>query len=136
MRIKIKLFALIMFTALLLQGCSVKARIKEADKRFAIGEYFAAGDLYRKVYPRIPLKQKPLRARIAFQQGECYKNINVNYRAEMAYLNSIRNLHSDSTVYLHYAQVLQRGGKYAEAIKNYSLYLKKDSGNLLAKNGL
>ncbi|MFZ4725353.1 MAG: OmpA family protein [Paludibacter sp.] len=136
MRIKIKLFALIMFSALLLQGCSVKARIKEADKRYAIGEYFAAGDLYRKVYPRIPLKQKPLRARIAFQQGECYKNINVNYRAEMAYLNSIRNFHTDSTVYLHYAQVLQRGGKYGEAIKNYTLYLKKDTANELAKNGL
>ena len=135
MRIKISLFAFILLAALMMQGCSLKARIKNADKRFAIGEYFAAGDLYKKVYGNIPSKQKPLRARVAFQQGECYRLIN-NNRAEQAYSNAIRYIYSDSIVFLHYAQVLQRLGKYGEAIKNYSIYLKKDSASQLAKTGL
>jgi peptidoglycan-associated lipoprotein len=121
--------------AILLQGCSLKARIKRADKRYTIGEYYAAGDLYKKIYSKIPFKQKPLRARIAFQQGECYRLINSN-KADQAYRNAIRYNYTDTIVFLNYAQVLQRQGKYGEAIKNYSVYLKKDSTSQLALAGL
>jgi peptidoglycan-associated lipoprotein len=135
MRTKLSTFLVLLFAVLLLQGCSLKSRIKNADKRFAIGEYYAAGNLYKKIYYKVPYKDKPLRARIAFQQGECNRLINSN-RAVQAYANSIRSLYSDSIVFLRYAQVLQRAGRYDDAIKNYTLYLKKDSTNLLAKNGL
>lgn len=135
LQIKPSLFIVFMLAAFLLQSCSLKSRIKKADKRFEIGEYYAAGDMYKKVYGRVPSKDKPLRARIAFQQGECIRLIN-NPRAEQAYTNAIRYKYQDSIVYLRYAQVLQRNGKYAEAIKNYSIYLIKDSTSMVAKNGV
>ena len=135
LQIKPSSFIIILLAAILLQSCSLKSRIKKADKRFEIGEYYAAGDMYKRVYGLIPSKDKPLRARISFQQAESNRLIN-NTRAEQAYINAIRYKYQDSIVYLRYAQVLQRNGKYAEAIKNYSIYLKKDSTSSLAKNGL
>lgn len=133
---RVKIYILSVFVAtILFQGCSLKSRIKNADKRFSQGEYFEAGNLYKYVYGNVPTNQKPLRARIAFQQGECYRLIN-NIRAEQPFMNAIRNKYADSIVYLRYAQVLQRNGKYGEALKNYSVYLKKDSSSLLAKNGI
>jgi len=135
LQIKQSTFIIFLLTAILLQSCSIKSRIKKADKRFEIGEYYAAGDMYKKVYGKISSTDKPLKARIAFQQGESNRIIN-NPRAEQGYSNAIRYKHQDSIVYLRYAQVLQRNGKYAEAIKNYSIYLTKDSLSTLAKNGL
>jgi len=135
MRLKLSSFVFVLFAIFLLQGCSVKARIKKADKRFAIGEYYAAGELYRRVYGSISSKDKPLRARISFQQGECYRLINYN-RAERSYSNAIRYNYSDSIAFLRYAQILQRNGKYAEAAINYSIYLQKNSNDTVAKNGL
>ena len=134
MRVKISYFVFVLLAITLFQSCSLKSRIKKADKIFAQGEYFAAGDLYKGVYVQVPSKDKPLRARIAFNQAECYRLLN-NPRAEQAYVNAIRNKYADTLVYLCYAQVLQRNGKYGDASKNYAIYLKKDSTNLFAKNG-
>lgn len=135
MRVKFSSLVLVFLAATLLQGCSLKSRIKKADKTFARGEYFSAGDLYKNVFIQVPSNDKPLRARIAFNQAECYCLLN-NPRAEQAYINAIRNKYADTLVYLRYAQVLQRIGKYGDALKNYNIYLKKDSTSLLAKNGV
>ena len=135
MRLKISYFIFILLAATLLQGCSLKARIKKADKTYAQGEYYVAGELYKRVYGQIPSTEKTLKGRIAFQQAECYRYLN-NSRAEQAYINAIRYKYPDSIVFLRYAQVLQRIGKYGDAAANYNIYLKKDSASLLAKNGV
>ena len=83
LQIKPSSFIIYLLAAILLQSCSLKSRIKKADKRFEIGEYYAAGDIYKKVYGLVSSKDKPLRARIAFQQGESNRLIN-NSRAEQA----------------------------------------------------
>ena len=134
MRLK---FPIIFFLiiAILLQGCGIGARIKKADKRFDIGEYYVAGELYKNIYPNLTIKEKSLRGKIAYRQAECFRLTNQG-RAEQAYLNAIRNNYSDSIVLLRYAQVLQQNGKYAEAAKYYDLFLKKDSSNVMAVNGL
>jgi peptidoglycan-associated lipoprotein len=120
-----------------LSGCGINARIKKADQRYEIGEYFVAANLYKGIYSTLSLKEKPLKAKMAFRQGECYRLTNQGLgKAELAYANAIRYNYSDSTVLLHYAMVLQKSGKYAEAAKYYNLYLKKDSTNLVAQNGL
>lgn len=116
-------------------SCGVKARIKKADKRYAIGEYYAAGEIYRGTYKQVKVKNKPLRAYVAFQQGECYRYIN-NPRAITAYQNAIRNRYPDSTVYLHYAQVLHYQGKYPEAQKQYKIYLQSHPDDYVAQSGL
>ncbi|MDD4993130.1 MAG: OmpA family protein [Paludibacter sp.] len=135
MRQKLSYFIFLIIAATLLQSCSIKARIKAADKRYDIGEYFVAADLYKRIFSKIPLKDKPTRSHVAFRQAECYRFINSS-RAEQAYNNAIRNLYSDSIVYLRLAQVQQRQGKYGDARKNYGIYLQKDSVSLLAKNGI
>ena len=99
-----------------LSSCSINARIKKADRKYAIGEYYEAGEMYRQIYRRIPSKDKRLRAHVAFQQGESYRILN-NSRAASAYKNAIKYHYPDSIMYLHYAQVLQYQGKYKDAIK-------------------
>ena len=134
--LKSKSFVLLILLAVLtLQSCGIKARLAKADKRYALGEYAVAGDLYKSVYSRIPSKNKPLRAEIAFKQGECYRLIN-HYRAEQVYLNAVRNKSTNDTVYLRLAQMQQRNGKYADAAKSYTSYLEKHPEDELALNGL
>ena len=126
---------LLLIALLALQSCGIKARLAKADKRYALGEYAVAGDLYKSVYSRIPSKNKPLRAEIAFKQGECYRLIN-HYRAEQVYQNAVRNKSTNDTVYLRLAQMQQRNGKYADAAKSYTSYLEKHPEDELALNGL
>lgn len=134
MRIKFPVY-LLLVTSILLEGCGINARIKKADTRFDIGEYYAASDMYKGLYSKIDSKQKELKARMAFRQAECYRLTNQG-RAEMVYLNAIRYNYKDSIILLRYAQVLQQNAKYAEAAKYYSMYLKKDSVSIVAQNGL
>ena len=117
-----------------LSACSINARIKKADKKYAVGEYYEAGEIYRQTYRRISSKDKDLRAHVAFMQGESYRILN-NSKAVNAYKNAIRNNCSDSLVYLHYAQVLQYQGKYKEAIKQYDIYLLTHPYDYVAQAG-
>lgn len=135
MRFRIFSIIVILLAFLLLEGCNTTSRIKKADNRFEIGEYYAAGDLYKRCYSQLSSKDKPMRAYVAFRQGECYRLTNY-YRAEQAYANSIRNNFSDSIVFLRYAQQLHKNRKYADALKYYKIYLQKDSSNVVAKNGI
>lgn len=115
-------------------SCSINARIKKADRKYAIGEYYEAGEMYRQVYRRIPTKDKALRAHVAFMQGESHRILN-NSRAASAYKNAIKYHYPDSIVYLHYAQVLQYQGKYKDAIKQYDTYLATYPTDYVAQAG-
>jgi len=121
----------------IMPGCSVQKKIKRADRKFAIGEYYTAGDLDKQCYSRLSTKKdRELKGYVAYRQGECYRLIN-NQRATNAYNNALRCKYQlkDSTVYLHYAQALQYQGKYKDAIKNYELYLEKHPDNYVAQAG-
>ena len=128
-------FILILSTVIFTQGCSLNSHLKKADKQYEAGEYFAAGESYRKLFSKIPAKDKELRARVAFNQAECSRILNYS-NAEPIYNNAIRFGYTDSLVFLRYAQALQRNTKYKDASKNYSIYLQKDSLNTLAQNGI
>ncbi len=118
----------------LLNACGIQARIKKADKQYAIGEYYEAAEKYRSAYRKVKAKDKQTRAYVAFQQAECYRAIN-NSKAANAYKNAIRNNYPDSIVYLHYAQVLHYQGKYKEAQANYQIYLEAHPDNYVAQGG-
>ena len=117
-----------------ISSCSIHARIKKADRKYAIGEYYEAGEMYRQAYRRISTKERALRAHVAFQQGESFRILN-NSRAISAYKNAIKYHYPDSIVYLHYAQVLQYQGKYKEAIKQYDIYLTSYPTDYVAQAG-
>lgn len=118
-----------------LSSCSLKARIKRADRKYAIGEYYDAAEMYKQIYSRVsPKTDKPLKGRIAFYQGECYRVLN-NTKAATCYQNAIRYKYQDSIVYLHYAQVLQYQARYKDAEKNYAIYLEAHPDDYVARAG-
>ena len=122
---------------LCLSSCSVQQRIKRADKKFAIGEYYAAADIYKQCYGRLSTKKdRKLKGYVAYRQGECYRLIN-NSRAANAYQSALRCKYhlQDSTIFLHAGQVLQYQGKYKDAAKSYELYLQSHPDDYVAKAG-
>lgn len=130
-----KFVILILLPTLCLMGCSISARVKKADKKYAIGEYFDAADMYKQVYSRIPSKkERKLKAHVAFYQGECYRILNSS-KAVNAYQNAVRNKYQDSIVYLRLAQALQYQGKYKDADKNYLIYLEAHPTDYVAQAG-
>ena len=60
---KLIISILLISTLFSLSSCSLSARIKKADRKYAIGEYYEAGEMYRQIYKRIPSKNKSLRAK-------------------------------------------------------------------------
>ena len=77
-----------------------------------------------------------MRGYIAYRMAECNRLINNTAKATSAYMNAIRYDYPDSTVYLRMGQMLQKTGRYPEAIKNYDIYMENDPSNLLAINGI
>ena len=133
----IKKIIYIFLALVCLTSCSIQQKIKRADKRFAIGEYYEAADIYKSCYSRLSTKKdRALKGYVAYQQGECYRLIN-NPRAANAYQNALRCKYQlkDSTVYLRAAQTLQYQGKYKDAAKNYELYLQAHPDNYVAQAG-
>ena len=97
---------------LTLASCSVQQKVKRADKKFAIGEYFAAADIYKQCYSRLSTKKdRELKGYTAYRQGECYRILN-NPRAANCYQSAFRCKYQlqDSTLFLHAAQVQQYQG--------------------------
>lgn len=124
------------FILLLLTSCSVSSRLKKADKRYDIGEYYAAAELYNTTQRSINKKDKELKAFVLFKMGECYRLLNNNSKAIRSYARAISSKYKEPEVYLRYAQVLHKNGQYSEALKNYKLYLKYNPENTLAKDGI
>jgi peptidoglycan-associated lipoprotein len=98
-------------------------KLKDAEEKQRLGEYYAAGEMYRKLYTKSKPEQKDLRAYIAYRMGDCNRLINNTPRAISAYMNALRYDYPDSMLYLHLAQVNHQNGRYAEAIKYYNDFL-------------
>ena len=127
----------ILLAILCLTGCSVQRKIKRADKKFAIGEYYTAADIYKSCYSRLSTKKdRELKGYVAYRQGECYRLIN-NPRAANCYQSALRCKYhlQDSTIFLHAGQVLQYQGKYKDAAKSYELYLQAHPDDYVAQAG-
>ena len=126
----------VLLLCVVLQSCGVDARLKKADKEYAIGEYYSAGKIYQSVYANMDYRRRQLRAYAAFRQGECNRLDNQPSKAANAYLAAIRNKYGNDIVYLRDAEVLQQAGNYPAAINNYKTYLQGHPDDQLAKNGL
>jgi peptidoglycan-associated lipoprotein len=130
-------YILIAITILQFTSCGMSARLRKADKKYEIGEYYDASALYKSIYSNTDPKKKALRAEIAFKLANSYRLINNNLRAETAYSNAIRNGIEDSSAYLFYAEILRKNGKYNEAKVQYQKYLSySPKDKLWAENGI
>ena len=121
----------------MLSSCSIQQRIKRADKKFAIGEYYVAADIYKSCYGHLSSKKdRELKGYVAYRQGECYRMIN-NPRATSCYQSALRCKYhlQDSTIFLNAGLALQYQGKYKDAAKSYELYLESHPDNYVAQAG-
>ncbi len=126
---------LLLVAACFLVSCN-QAKLSDAREQYVHGEYYAASETYRKLYRKTPREQRALRGIIAYEMAENYRRLNQSARAVTAYSNAIRYQYPDTMIYLRYAQMLHREGKYTEAIGAYRDLLKLKPGNRLALNGV
>lgn len=123
-------------SGLLLGGCR-GAKLSTANEQMDRGEYFDASKTYRKIYNKLTKREeRPLRGEVAYKMAECHRKLNQFARASAAYQNAIRYGYGDSTLYLRTAQMQHADGKYAQAVQNYTEYLKWKPDDKLAQNGL
>lgn len=135
MKAHFTIYVLFLLIVSSLYSCK-SAKLSDAEEKQRIGEYYEAAAIYRKVYTKTSPKKRDLRGYIAYRMAECNRLINNTAKATSAYMNAIRYDYSDSTVYLRMGQMLQKTGRYPEAIKNYDIYMENDPSNLLAINGI
>lgn len=131
-----KKFFLFIIVAVFLTSCSLNSRIQKADKKFALGEYYRAAEMYRSVYPNVPLKKRSLKASVAYKMGNSYRLIENNKRAETAFKNAVKYGSNDSLVYYFYAEVLRSNGKYKEAVKMYEKQVELTGRSEITDNGI
>ena len=135
MKAHFTIYVLFLLIVSSLYSCK-SAKLSDAEEKQRIGEYYEAAAIYRKVYSKTSPKKRDLRGYIAYRMAECNRLINNTAKATSAYMNAIRYDYPDSTVYLRMGQMLQKTGRYPEAIKNYDIYMENDPSNLLAINGI
>ena len=135
MKAHFTIYVLFLLIVSSLYSCK-SAKLSDAEEKQRIGEYYEAAAIYRKVYMKTSPKKRDLRGYIAYRMAECNRLINNTAKATSAYMNAIRYDYPDSTVYLRMGQMLQKTGRYPEAIKNYDIYMENDPSNLLAINGI
>ena len=124
------LLVLVLFAS----SCTVSKRYRTALTSFEIGEYTKSIASFRKVYSKT--KDKNQKAVIQFKIAEAYYKIGQYRQAESYYKNAITSKLGGAITWLHYAEVLRDNGKYAEAIKNYKIYLDSVPGDQMALNGI
>lgn len=125
-----------LLTAAMLTGCK-SVKLSDADDTMARGEYFAATNMYRKIYNRLTKpEERPLRGEVAYKLANCYQRLNRPANAAAAYGNALRYGQTDSIIYLRLAQALQATGKYQQAKKEYETYLEWKPDDQVAKNGV
>lgn len=135
MKAHFTIYVLFLLIVSSLYSCK-SAKLSDAEEKQRIGEYYEAAAIYRKVYTKTSPKKRDLRGYIAYRMAECNRLINNTAKATSAYMNAIRYDYPDSTVYLRMGQMLQKTGRYPEAIKNYDIYMENDPSNLLVINGI
>ncbi|OFY54775.1 MAG: hypothetical protein A2X22_10315 [Bacteroidetes bacterium GWF2_49_14] len=104
----------------------------QADKTFAMGEYFKAIEKYKKAYAKE--KDRTRRADINFRIGNCYRLINDTKRAETYFVRLVKQKYSNPLAILYSAEMLKMNGKYADAKARYEEYLKIEPTDVMALN--
>ena len=117
-------------------GCSgIDKTLKRGDAAMAIGEYCEAAALYRKVYTRVPAKEKEERGRVAYKMADAYRKYGNTARALAAYRNAARYGMGDTLTHYYIGELLRMNGEYKAAEKSYLQYLEKYPQDLPAKRG-
>lgn len=113
-----------------------QTKLSDARSYYLSGAYHAASETYRKLYRQAPRDEQALRGVVAFEMAENYRALNQSARAAEAYSNAIRLGYPDTMMFLSYAQMLHREGKYQQALDAYTNFLTMKPNHPLALNGI
>ena len=80
----------IFISTLLLVSCGVDNNIKKGEKFLSIGEYYDAGEQFKKAYAKTSPKDRSKRGELALKSAHCYNRINATQKAIAAYRNAAR----------------------------------------------
>lgn len=117
-------------------GCS-SPKLAQGDEAYSKGEYFEAQKIYRKAYESFKNRdQRKIKGETAFKLGLCYDKLGMSSRAVGAFRNALRYDYADSIAYFYLGKALQGEGKYAEAVKAFSDFLKFKPGDEEALEGI
>lgn len=130
-----KTFYIFIFS-LFLVSCGVDSNIKKGEKYLAIGEYYDAGEQFKKAYSKTPSKERAKRGEIAIKTAYCYEKINATQKAIAAYRNAIRYEKASIEDHLSLGRQLLKIGDYKSAAKEFQIVLDSIPDNILAINGL
>lgn len=126
---------LLLLVALGFHSCK-SVSIKKANAQFEIGNYDAAFSMYQKAVLKVPYDKPAVKSEAYLKMGICAETLQRLKPAETNLNNSLKLKSQDPKLRLQLAQLYHTQGRYTEAIKQYKLYLEKDSANQLALNGI
>lgn len=129
------IFSVVIILVLVLVSCNT-AKLDDARMQYLRGEYFAASETYRQYYRNVKPQERALRGVVAYEMAESYRHLNYAARASSAYANAIRYNYPDTLMYLRYAQMLHKEGKYQLAKSAYEDYALLDTANNISLNGI
>jgi len=116
------LFTLFLLAFLMLAASCDEASIeRKGDKALALGEYYVAGEYYRRAYSKTPAKEKEYRGRRALKMARCFNHINNTTRALGGYRNAVRYGTIPAADRLDYARALLKNGEYKTALAEFQL---------------
>lgn len=121
------LSALLFFLITSLSAFAQPKALKEADRLFNQGEYFAALEAYKKAATKV--KNKNQKAEIAYKQAVCYRKFNDTKKAEAAFAKAIKSKYADPQAVLDLADMMRANEKYDEALTEYENFKKLKPGD-------
>ena len=120
----------------LISSCSADRNLKRGEKYLALGEYYDAGNEFKRAYSKTPPKERARRGQISRKMAYCYERINATQKAIAAYRNVIRYKQDDGETHLSIARQLLKNGSYKEAAQEFRQALDSMPDNRLAREGL
>jgi len=116
------LFFLLAFL-MLAASCDEASIEKKGDKALVLGEYYVAGEYYRRAYSKTPAKEKEHRGRRALKMARCFNHINNTTKALGGYRNAVRYGTILAADRIDYARALLKNGEYKTALAEFQLLL-------------
>lgn len=135
MNFKFLPYLLLLLLVLFANSCKT-VTLKTANENFDKGNYDAAFTMYQKVVMNIPYTNPKLKSEVYLKMAIAAQNLQRLQPTELALNSAVRLKSQDPQLRLQLAKLYHRQAKYSEAIKQYKLYLAKDSTNTIALNGI
>jgi len=95
-------------------------KIAKADELRIAGDYYAASEIYIKYQTK--LKDKKDKAEVAFNLGECYRNMNDPKQSSKWYKKAVTANYQNPLAYLYLADAQKMRGEFEDALANYASY--------------